>query len=225
MQPHGLDVGRFGDDVSSTSWVDTAGPRLIWLGFSWWFPATSGWWFWFDWAFNVIETTFLLYYVHKFAKTRWWQLKYFLFLPRFFGEMIEFDFRIFFNWVSSTTNQPVMDFFFSQLQGQKIFVCFPQRLSDKIIHQSNWTGCFPTVCWSRKFGIPLSIQPCCWGFRNFQAGEPLWSRYVYQGGGGLLHCCCCWLLVFRCFPTPQNSGRFRIPPFYVSVPFGWIKGT
>ena len=71
---------------------------------------------------------------------------------------------------------------FSQLQGQFFFVCFPKNFLAKLYIKSTELG-VTTVCWSRKFGIPLSIQPFCWGFRNFQAGEPLWSRYVYQGGG------------------------------------------
>ena len=37
--------------------------------------------------------------------SRWWQLKYFLnFHPDPWGFMIQFDLRIFFKWVGSTTN-------------------------------------------------------------------------------------------------------------------------
>ena len=40
-----------------------------------------------------------------FLMTRWWfQILYFLFSP-VFGKVFQFDLRIFFRWVGSTTNQ------------------------------------------------------------------------------------------------------------------------
>ena len=43
------------------------------------------------------------------GKTRWWQLKYFLFSPRILGEDEPILTSIFFNWVGSTTNYTLED--------------------------------------------------------------------------------------------------------------------
>ena len=51
-------------------------------------------------AFQVHENWSSMYF------TRWWQLKDILYVHPLLlpGEMIQFDFRIFFKWVGSTTN-------------------------------------------------------------------------------------------------------------------------